>query len=243
MKPVKLTLVVHPFYGIKPHYRNDLEAEEGIKYAALSDSPFDLEQNPKGQLLKAGWNPASVSLIEETSQGYKKGIDFASNGYVLVLASPRFNKYLASEQDLFSYSQSAVPREHLFFSPEIGQKKYVEEDDQLDYGRQEVANLILKILEKESASSQDLNLYAFGEFYTECVLYESLEVQKRVGLGKSTILANLCKTRSVPKVPNPKVFPEDVSCQPRSMLEARTLMFKRHPDKEEARKHIFLMWV
>src|SRR3989344_1502368 len=53
--------------------------------------------------------------LEETLDTYKRGIQFAKDGIVIVYRASPYNHYLQVEEELFAYAQQQIEKEGLYF--------------------------------------------------------------------------------------------------------------------------------
>lgn len=222
----KLTLVVHPFFTSKPTSNKNLVVERGITYPELPQDPLGEIEDPQTQFLRAGWTSDEFEILSTTCNRYLEGINFAKDGLVVILRSPRFDRYHALEQKLIKHIKESVPEERLVFYPPLEDKRYTTSEELPNLGHEEIIELILA--KTGAVDLSKIQIYAFGEILEACVAQEAFKLHQRLGISPSN------KARILPEYSCAKIQDERLK-QLEAQLRGEQVIAKSIPTRKTTR--------
>ena len=127
--------------------------------------------------------------LEETLDTYKKGIQFASNGLVVVYRASPYNLNLPEEEELFTYAQQEIDKESLHFYIQLGEQRNYDCDE-------DGARVHEFIDHKLGEHLPETQLYGFGEDLGACVPWNLARVRRAHQLdndNKPIVLKRFCR--------------------------------------------------
>lgn len=179
----KLTIIVHPFCDFKPWTRENIRFHSlSVKYSSLSSTPYPASESVESQLSSAGFPKSDVNLATNTLKMYKSGVDtLARGGRMLVLRSPRYDRFISPEQELIDYIIKVMPKDDIDFFPRLRDGTYIDDGDLEEFGQADICEMVLRLLDGEK---NDIDVKVFGEILEACVLEEAEVIHDRARLEK-----------------------------------------------------------